>query len=234
MAVSGWVGGLILLPALATQPPPPSVIGLVLLSGLCEALYAFGLSLSYGRGQLSVAYPLARGTAPLVVTAFAVAVLGQRPALVALAGAVALALGLGSLAAAGRGGLGRSVVPSALATGVVIAGYSVVDARAVRSAPAAGYLAAVMLVQAGLLTGALGFDFGRIRRALGGGALVAVGSVGAYLLVLLAFRRAPAGRVATLREIAVLIGILAARERPGRLVWLGASLVVVGAVLAGA
>ena len=72
----------------------------------------------------------------------------------------------------------------------------------------------------------------RLRRALGPGTRIAVGTVAAYLLVLLAFQRAPAGRVATLREASVLVGLLLARERPGRLVWLGAGLVVIGAVLA--
>lgn len=49
--------------------------------------------------------------------------------------------------------------------------------------------------------------------------------------MLLAFQRVDAGRVATLREVSVLIGIALSGERPGRRVWTGAALVVVGTVL---
>jgi drug/metabolite transporter (DMT)-like permease len=61
---------------------------------------------------------------------------------------------------------------------------------------------------------------------------VAVGTTAAYLLVLFAFQRAPAGRVSTLREVSVLIGVLIAREKSGGRVWLGAALVVAGAIMA--
>ena len=57
-------------------------------------------------------------------------------------------------------------------------------------------------------------------------------AVGAYLLVLYAFQRAPAGRVSTLRESSVLIGILLSGERPSSAVWVGAVLVLMGALLA--
>jgi uncharacterized membrane protein len=53
--------------------------------------------------------------------------------------------------------------------------------------------------------------------------------VGAY--VLMAFRLAEAGRVATLRELPVLLAILVSRERPGARTWVGAALVVAGAVM---
>ena len=52
-----------------------------------------------------------------------------------------------------------------------------------------------------------------------------MGSVGAYLLVLYAFQVAPAGRVSTLREASVLVGLMLSGERPARAVWTGAILV---------
>ena len=54
----------------------------------------------------------------------------------------------------------------------------------------------------------------RLQGGLRNGLLIAVGSLAAYLLVLYAFRLAPAGRVSTLRESSVLIGILLSGERP--------------------
>ena len=233
MAVAGLVAGVALLPALVIEPPS-GVVGLVVLSGAAEAAYALSLSAAYRRGGLSIAYPVARGTAPLVVTLLAFALLSQTPAPAALAGAVSLAAGLGWLAVEGRRRLAGAAVGFGLLTGVVIALYSTVDARAVRTAAPVGYLAAVMLVQGLILTAGIRVDPVRLRRALPGGAAVAVGSTAAYLLVLFAFQRAAAGRVATLREVAVLVGILLSGERPGRAVWLAAVLVVAGAVLAGA
>jgi drug/metabolite transporter (DMT)-like permease len=56
-------------------------------------------------------------------------------------------------------------------------------------------------------------------------------AVAAYLLVLLAFQHADAGRVATLRETSVLFGLGLARERTGKSVWVGAMFIVLGAVL---
>jgi uncharacterized membrane protein len=82
-----------------------------------------------------------------------------------------------------------------------------------------------------VLAGIMRGDLTRLRRAVRPGIQVAVSSVAAYLLVLLAFQRANAGPVATLREVSVLLGVVLAREKkPGR-VWLGAALVVLGAIL---
>jgi drug/metabolite transporter (DMT)-like permease len=118
-----------------------------------------------------------------------------------------------------------------VATGTAIAGYSVIDALAVRQASAPGYLGATLLVQGVLLSVACGRDaVPRLRVVLRPGALVGV--VAAYLLVLLAFQRADAGRVATLREISVLIAVAWSGARRDPLTWTGALLVVTGALAA--
>jgi drug/metabolite transporter (DMT)-like permease len=118
-----------------------------------------------------------------------------------------------------------------LLTGLAIATYATIDAGAVRQVNPVSYLGAAIGLQGILLLGVLRGDLGRLRRALWPGVQIAVGSTAAYLLVLLAFQRANAGPVATLREVSVLIGVLLARERKGPRIWLGAALVVVGAVL---
>ncbi len=74
-------------------------------------------------------------------------------------------------------------------------------------------------------------DRGRLRAAGRAGAGIGAGSVAAYLLVLLAYQRAPASPVATLRELSILLGILMARDRPGIRVWIGGGLCVLGAAL---
>ena len=231
MAVAGLAVGVALLPAVIVWPPW-QVAPLVLASATAHVAYALGLSAAYRRGALSVAYPLGRGVAPLLVTLGGWLLLAERPSAGALVGAVFLAVGLGLIAiAGGRSGQGAAVL-FALLTGLTIAAYSVVDAAAVRQVSPVGYLGAVLGIQGVLLTVLVRGNRARLRQGLRSGVLIAMGSVGAYLLVLYAFQLAPAGRVSTLREASVLIGIALSGERPAPAVWAGAALVLVGALLA--
>lgn len=233
MAVAGVVGGLLLLPATLLRPPT-AALGLVVPSALAQAAYALALSAAYRRGELSFTYPIGRGTAPLLVTLGGWLVLAETPRPLVLAGAVCLGSGLALVADAGRRA-GRSLaVGLAVLTGVAVASYSLIDARAVRATNAAGYLGPVLLLQAVVLSAGLKFDRHRLARALGPGLLIGLGSTAAYVLVLIAYSRSRAGSVATVREVAVLLGILLSRDRPGVRVWLGALSVVGGAVLAAA
>ncbi|HUG61162.1 MAG TPA: EamA family transporter [Methylomirabilota bacterium] len=231
MAVAGVAAGLALLPATLLWAPW-SVLPLIALSALAEALYALALAAAYRRGALAVAYPLARGTAPLLVTVGGWFVLAEQPAPQAALGAVGLAVGLALIADVGRRSRQRAAVAFALVTGVAIAVYSVIDARAVREVKPAAYLGAVMLLQGVLLSLWIGLDRRRLGAALGPGLRIAVGSTAAYLLVLLALQRAQAGRVATLREVSILIALLIAGSGHGRRTWIGAALVALGAILA--
>jgi drug/metabolite transporter (DMT)-like permease len=249
IAVANLAMGLALAPA-ALLWPPWRVWPLIVLSAVAEAAYGLCLTAAYRRGALAVAYPLGRGTAPFLISVGGWFVLAERPGPAVLAGTALLALGMALVATAGwRAGQGGAVGFAAL-TGLAIAAYSLIDARAVRAVPVAGYFGVVTLLAGLLLTGALRGDpavspapgteparrlrtsLARLRRSLGPGLRVAAGAAAAYLLVLLAFQRADAGRVAALRESSILIAIWLAGERPGRRVWLGAALIVVGIGLA--
>jgi drug/metabolite transporter (DMT)-like permease len=230
MAVSGLVGGLVLLPAVLISPPWP-VFPLIVLSAIAEAAYALCLSAAYHRGALAVAYPIGRGTAPLLVTLGAWLVLAQSPGLTPALGAIALAAGLILVATAGRQAGQLTAVGFALLTGCCIASYSLIDSQAVHQVAPLGYLGVVLALQGLLLFGAIRGNLVRLRQAWWPGARVAVGSTAAYLLVLLAFQQAGAGQVATLREVSVLIGLVLAGGKPGWRIWLGGSFVVLGAIL---
>jgi drug/metabolite transporter (DMT)-like permease len=231
MAVAGLFTGVMLLPAVLLWPPW-AALPFVVASAVTHVFYALGLSAAYRRGALSVAYPLGRGVAPLLVTLGGWLLLAERPDETAVLGAAALAVGLALIAiSGGRAGQGAAV-GFALLTGLTIATYSVVDAAAVRQVSPVGYLGAVLGIQGLLLTGLVRGDRLRLRSGLRSGILIAIGSVGAYLLVLFAFQQAPAGRVSTLRESSVLIGLLLSGERPRPAVWTGAILVLIGALLA--
>jgi drug/metabolite transporter (DMT)-like permease len=230
MAVAGLATGVVLLPFVLASPPW-LVLPFVVLSAVAEAAYALFLSAAYHRGKLAIAYPIGRGTGPLLVTLGAWLFFSQPPSWSSALGALALAAGLGLVALSGRATGELRAVGFALLTGCAIATYSLVDSQAVRQVAPVGYLGVVMFLAGLLLTGWLRKDLGRLRRAIRPGVKVAFGSAAAYLLVLFAFQQAGAGQVATLREISVLIGILLAGGKPGWRIWVGGTLVVAGAIL---
>src|SRR3989454_1287723 len=126
------VGVVLCSPALLLYPltaVSPAAWGAVLVSGLFEAGYVFALTAAYGAGDLSLVYPVARGTPPLLVVPLAIVLLGERPAWQGLVGIGLVVLGI----AAGHGGfpggparVNRRALALALFTGVFTAGYSLV------------------------------------------------------------------------------------------------------------
>jgi drug/metabolite transporter (DMT)-like permease len=228
--VGAVVGALLLLPA-TIAAPPARVWPLVVSSGVAEAAYFVLLTAAYQRGELSVTYPVARGVAPFLVTLGGALVLGQALDAARVGGSLTLGVGLAVISQVGLAkGRGPAIMFASL-TGLAIATYSVIDARAVQAASPVGYLGAVMAVAAVCLLVAARPSWQRLRAAAPAGAGVGVGTIAAYLLVLFAFQRAPVAPVATLRELSIVIGVLIARDRPGKRVWLGAALCVLGAAL---
>ena len=87
IAIVGWLA--IGRPAIGTETIVLSVV-----SGALEALYFAFLAAAYRRGDLSLVYPLARGSAPLLAVAIGVIVLDERLGLVGFAGVGALIVGI--------------------------------------------------------------------------------------------------------------------------------------------
>jgi drug/metabolite transporter (DMT)-like permease len=232
MAMSGIVSGIALSPFLLVDPPT-GLWAFVAISGVAEALYGLALAGAYRRGELSVTYPVGRGSAPLLATLGAVVVLGQPATPRTIVAASLVAIGLALLAFRSHRSGTLAATGLALVVGAMIATYSVVDAKAVRegAAPLA-YLGATLGIEGLLMAATTRFDVGRLRASWRPGAAIAVGSVGAYALVLVAFRLAPVGRVATLREVSVVLAVLLAREHPGAIGWAGIAAVVAGGALA--
>ncbi|HEY7076252.1 MAG TPA: EamA family transporter [Solirubrobacteraceae bacterium] len=183
-------------------------VGFMAGSGVLHAAYFAALQHAYSIGDLSVVYPLARGTGPVLSVAAAVLVLGERPGPLALAGGL-LIVGAVLMLAGGRRAPGRG---AAVLTGVFIAAYTVWDAHAVKALdqPPVAYFWGAILVQAALLT-----PFGlRDRRALRASAVadrwrvigIAILSPLSYVLVLAALARAPVSLVAPAREGSVVLG----------------------------
>jgi drug/metabolite transporter (DMT)-like permease len=231
MAVASMVGGAVLAPSLLWFSPW-SVWPLLLPSVVAQVVYGLTLSAAYRGGALSFAYPVGRGTAPLLVTVGGWLLLAEAPTVWGVSGALALVVGLGVLARGAAVADQAAAFGFAVATGCAIATYSVIDAAAVREVSAVAYLSVVQLGSGIVLAALLRFDVGRLLDSARKGAVIGIGQTVAYLLVLFAFQRAAAGSVATLRELSVVIGIVLSRERPGWRTWSGVGLCVVGASLA--
>ena len=196
----------------AGRPPfPPEGIVLGIISGVIEAGYFVLLSAAYRRGDLSVVYPIARGTAPLLAVAFGVAVLGERLGAAGTVGVVALLIGFLLLqqpwqALRGHRGLDPAIA-FALATGVSIATYTAIDrlgTRLIDPLPYATILwvttSITLVLWLRVVVHGAPFDGppDQNRRAAVGGWL----TLGAYVLILWALSVAPISGVAPLRESA--------------------------------
>jgi drug/metabolite transporter (DMT)-like permease len=188
-------------------------------TGALHIGYFLSLQKGYQVGDLSVVYPLARGTGPLLASGVAILLFGERAGPIAWAGILLIVFGVFLLAWEPGGGGGSRAgrwlgVLFGLLTGAFIAGYTLWDKHAVDAlslSPVLYYWGSLLVQTVVLLPVALrrrGEIRGawRTRRpeALG----VAVLSPLAYLLVLTALVFAPVSRVAPAREIGILIGTL--------------------------
>jgi drug/metabolite transporter (DMT)-like permease len=224
-----------------TGMPAAGAIGFVLVSTVIHIAYEYGLLSSYRLGAFNQTYPIARGTSPLVVAFGAWFLAGEHLAPIVWAGILTLAVGLVSLAfSAGR--ITRAELPAvsaAVATGLTIAGYTLVDGFGVRrSHDAYAYAALLFLLQGPVFPAIVlvrrHFKWptaSQVSRGLLAGWL----SVAAYGGVLWAQTRAPLAEVAALRETSVVfaavIGAVALKERFGGRRVAAALLVAAGILL---
>ena len=242
-----WCGLIAVAVAAATPWPAAAAWPFVAASAIIHVFYFVLVGRLYRTADLSVAYPLMRGLAPLIATAMAAATLGERPTPLALAGVLGLVAGVMAMGASGlsQGRIDMATVRIALINAAVIATYSVIDGQGARlSGPTTAHAfaynawadALTALLYAPLLLGWRGAgalrEFGREPlRAAAGGLAAFVG----YALVVWAMTRAEIGAVAALRETSVVfaavIGVFALGEpfKPARA---GATALILAGVVA--
>ena len=219
-------------------------LAFVAMAIVLQTVYFATLTAGYRAGDLSVVYPIARATGPLLATAGAIAILGERPSPIALVGALAILSGAVVLTGDPRklraSGAGRAVA-FALATGVVIALYTLWDKTAVSLLliPPLIYDWMVIGGQA-LVVAPVAWrrraEVAQVWRAQRGTVLV-VGVLSrlSYLLMLTALVISPVSYVAPARETGILFGTLlgalylAEGDTPRRIA--GAGAMVLGIVL---
>lgn len=187
--------------------------GCLLATGALHLLYTECLLRGYRVGDLSLVYPLARGTGPLLAFLGAMLALGERPSRVAALGALLVSCGIFVLSRARSltSHSGRAGIPWGLLTGVIIASYTLTDAYSVKVlllspilVDCAGNLfRAVALLPGVYFQPGAAREFRRYWREILG---ISMLTPAAYLCVLFALKLAPVSRVAPVREMSVIIG----------------------------
>ncbi|HEX3264257.1 MAG TPA: EamA family transporter [Candidatus Limnocylindrales bacterium] len=164
--------GIVAWVAIGTPAVPASAIGLAVISGFLEATYFVLLASAYSRGPLSLVYPLARGSAPLIAVAVGILLLQEQLAPLALAGVGCLLFGILLVsrpwqAFRAAGAAHRGAIAFALATGASIAAYSAVDRVGVRETEPWIYGSILAVVSTVLTTAAVvgGRRLGLLARA---------------------------------------------------------------------
>jgi drug/metabolite transporter (DMT)-like permease len=203
--------------ALAAVAGPPSAGAwpYIVASAVVHVGYNLLLLASYQLGEFSQVYPLARGTAPLVVALASVVLLDRPLPPQDLAGVLAVSAGLIGLVLVG-GRPGRKELPSvaaAVATGLLIALYTVIDGLGVAEGPLLSYIGWMFFLQGPVLPVLAVLRRGRrlpalLRRhapaGLAGGAI----SLAAYSIVLWAQTSGALAPIAALRESSIVFGAL--------------------------
>jgi len=205
-------------------------------SAALELAYMALLAAAYGRAQLSVVYPVARGLAPVLVLLVGVAVLDGNTSTAEVGGVLLVAAGIVLVRGFRRGE--ATGLAFGLAIGACIAGYTLADARGVDHADPLTYLWVVLAPSSVAYFLAVARRGGRprLRAELGWTPLlIGLGSFGAFGLALLALQRASAASVAAVRETSVVIAVALAAPILGEPVGIrrvaGAALVVTGIAL---
>ena len=224
----------------------------ILLTIVLHILYFLFLGRSYTVGDLSLVYPIARGIGPMLVPILAVVILSESVAALAIAGIVAIVLGIYTVSWWGNFGsvirdpleiLKNTGTRYAVLTGLTIASYALIDKRGVDHVEPFLYMYLMTLGSAlGLSpyvlrkwgTAVVGCEW---RANSGSIVLASVLVFLAYGLVLTAFSLSRVSYVAPAREagivIGVLMGVFLLKEPFGRGRLLGSSFIVIGLALIG-
>lgn len=238
-AIIDGSSALILLPATLLVPLPVAAWPWIAGTALVHCLYLYALVRTFEASDYSAAYPILRGTAPLVTAALSIGLLGEPAGARELAG-IALVGGAMFVMVLGRH-IGRAGLGWALLTGLTIAGYTVIDAHGVRAAPTPNSYIVWMFVLMGMSTVTMfallsrGAIFASAARQWRPGVVAGALSIVTYGLALSALAIGPTAPLAALRETGMVTALVIAtlflgeKVTPGRV--LGVTGILAGAVL---
>jgi drug/metabolite transporter (DMT)-like permease len=215
----------------------------ILGSALIHIGYYFFLQRGYRLGDISLVYPIARGSGPMPSSLIAILFLGERPSILGILGIAAIGAGIFFLIGGTRTHKRQKIsaaVFAGLLTGISIAAYTVWDKYAVSVAHVSPILLDLLgnPIQALLLLPLVWRQPGDLQRYWVKNRLELVGvtilNPISYILVLIAMTTTPVSQIAPTREISILIGSLVGgrlfAEQHFRRRLLAASIIVVGVI----
>lgn len=203
-AITDGSSALLMLPAILLVPWPTGAWGWLVASALIHGVYLYALIRAYQIADFSAAYPVLRGTAPLLTAVVTIGLLGEGGSAAEIFG-IALIGGSMFVLAFGRH-IARNALGWSLLTGAMIACYTVVDAHGVRAAPSPlSYIVWLFVVMGGAVVVIFGIASRRKIFVVAGipwraGVCAGLLSIVTYGLALFAFSLGPTAPLAALRE----------------------------------
>ncbi|GAB7128211.1 DMT family transporter [Silvimonas sp. JCM 19000] len=235
-ASAGAIAALV-LPVL----PQPARVSLpyIAASSMVQVAYIYLVARAYSLADMSQAYPVMRGSAPLLVAAVSYLWLGERLHPAAWLGIGLISAGVLAMAAVGRAGR-RDGIGVALCNAGFIAAYTLIDGHGVRlSGAAAAYTLWMFVLTGSVLAAAMLLTrptdtWQYARRHWRFGLIGGIGTLCSYGLSLWAMTVAPVAVIAALRETSILFGtaisLWVLKEQISRRRLLAIGIIALGAV----
>lgn len=243
MAVRTWVSliqcGLCLPIALWLGLPSANVLTWLAAAWVLHVIYQLLIIQSYSLAEFSVAFPIARGIAPIATIAFAAVIINEKLTATTMIGVAAVSIGIVILSIGSR--LSRAALTAAIGAGILTALYTVVDAQGVRTAETAlnfiawFFVLDVLGIPVLLIATKRRKAIAMLRRDFAPGLPAALLSLLSFGSALFALDFAPAAVVAAIREtsivISLLIGAVVLKEAVGPAKIIGALVIAVGSAI---
>ena len=194
--------------------PAPTLLGYVFATGVLHAWYFALLGKAYETGEISVVYPVARGTGVAGTALVAWLWLHDTISWSGLMGITAICTGTALVGYSVRGQREHVLAyMHAVLVGAIITGYSIVDKQAMGAVHPVVYISGMFTLTAILLApyvlhykrAACVYAMRHLQRYIG---LIGIGAIGTYLIILFAFRSGPVSYIVAVREFAVVVGSL--------------------------
>ncbi len=208
--------GIVVLAVLGVISPqvPASAVGCVVATGLLHGVYFHLLGRAYERGEISVVYPILRGSGIGLTAILASLILKEEISPIGLTG---IGLVFSGIVLMGipllRGGAETNQYRIALSVGVSIAAYSLVDKVGVGRMTPVLYIWLMFLIAAAVTWPSVmirhrGEVLHTARAHPGPIMIIGVGSIGTYLMILFALQQTPVSYIVAAREFSVVVGAL--------------------------
>ena len=230
---------LIVLPFIFFVPLPHGAWGWLVASWAAHLVYLLCLIKAFEGADMSAAYPIMRGTAPLL-SAIGATLLIDEPITIPLIIGI-LTVSIGAAALAFERHVPKKAMLWAVATGGMIATYTITDAQGVRAAPSvASYFVWVFAMMGGGIAAVFALWKGKTflhsaRTEWKPGLFAGAGSLLSYGLALYAYRLGDVARLAALRETSIVFGLIFAviflKEKVSAQRVIGACLIAGGAAI---